>query len=244
MDTVEARLAHVRLELLRGKTWRYLRYRHAREAVRLIAPDASVLVIGGGHALAEVALALEFPDMRFHVTDHAGASHTVERSRRLIARYEISNISFGELDILKPDGTAQHDLVYSVEVLEHIAEDARAAENMRRLARGHVFTLVPFAEDAINDDPAWRKRAREAAEHERVGYDAKRLIGLFPDPVALRGCYWADAGLVLRRRLTDMSGDEIAAAATDLEAQGAEDLRPLIPTTIRAAAGIWILSKA
>ena len=203
-----------------------------------------MLVIGGGYALAEVALAIEFPGMRFHVTDHGGARHTVDRARRLIDMHGLANISFGELDILDPGDAERYDLVYSVEVLEHIAEDERAAANMRALARGHVFTLVPFAEDAINDDPARRARAREVAEHERVGYDAKRMIALFPDPVALRGCYWADAGLLLRQRLTAMGDGEIEANAADLAALGNEDLRPIIQTSIRQAAGIWILSKA
>lgn len=239
-----SKLNDVRLELLRRKTWRYLRYLHAREAVKLVAPDATVLVIGGGHAFAEVALALEFPEMRFHVTDYEGASHSVERSRKIISTYGLSNISFGELNILDPGDTPQYDLVYSVEVLEHIVDDVRAAENMRRLSRKHVFALIPFAEDAINSDPAWCARAREAAEHERVGYDAKRLIELFPNPVTIRGCYWSDGGLVLRRTLTEMSNDEIGASADKLMLLGEKDLRPLIQSTIRDAAGIWILSKA
>ena len=119
-----------------------------------------MLVVGGGYELAEVALAVEFPGMRFHVTDHGGARHTTDRARKLIDTYGLTNIIFGELNILDPGDLPQHDLVYSVEVLEHIREDELAAANMRRLARKHVFALVPFAEDAVNADPARRARAR------------------------------------------------------------------------------------
>lgn len=242
--TNEAALVQLRLELMQRKRWRYLRYLHAREALRLIARDATVLVIGGGHAMAEVALALEFPKMRFHVTDHEGASHTTAHARAMIARHGLPNISFGELNILDPADMTQYDLVYSVEVLEHIREDDRAAANMRRLARRHIFTLVPFAEDAINADLTWRARARQNAEHEVVGYDAKRLIALFPDPVTIRGCYWTDGGFLLRQRLGAMTTDEIREQATQLEAQGDTDVRPIIQRSIREAAGIWTLARA
>ena len=66
---------------------------------------------------------------------------------------------------------------------------------------------------------------------------------LFPDPVTIRGCYWTDAGLVLRKRLTDMGADEIAAASAEFEKLAVQDLRPVIQSTIRAAAGIWTLSR-
>ena len=239
----EAALNHVRFALLFKRRWAYLRYRHAREAMLLVDPTSSVLVIGGGFALAEVALAVEFPGMTFHVTDHENALHNLDAARKLIAAFGLTNISFGTLDILAPVEAAGYDVVYSVEVLEHIRDDERAAANMCALARHFVFCLVPFAEDAANADEALRAEQLVTLEHEVVGYDVKRLARLFPNPVTMRGAYWADGGARLRIRLTGMDVDAMRAGTAELEALARTDLRPLLPVNRGEAVGIWTLAR-
>jgi hypothetical protein len=243
MDKRTERIGAVKLALLQGKTWRYLRYLHAREAL-LMAEDAqSVLVVGAGHGLAELALALEFPQVRFQLTDWGGASHSTSRARAWVDAWGIENVGFSALDILDPKDTEPHDMVYSVEVLEHIKGDETAARNMRRLASKYVFCMVPFAEEAMNQDAARRTRALERFEHHLCGYNVERLIRLFPNPVAIRGAYW-EAGKRWREDMKDMTPEQIAQTADMLMERAEADLQERIPTTMSEALGIWWLSRA
>lgn len=235
-------LTKARVALLQGKTWRYLRYQHAREALKLAPSYANVLVVGAGHGLAEVALAIEFPTMRFTLTDHPGATHNTAKAKASVAAFGLTNISFAGLDILAPDTDERFDVVYSVEVLEHIEDAALAAANMAKLSRDQVFVLVPFAEKAQNNDAGRRARALEVHEHHVVGYDAQDLVNLFPSPIAIRGCYWKDAGFVFRERVTALTPAEIEAQVEDLVIAARTDIRPVLPALMSQAQGIWILS--
>ncbi len=233
-------LEAVRLRLLREKKWRYLRYRHLREAFRHAGDCATVLSIGAGRAYAELALALEFPDKRFHVTDiHGEETPCYQKSQALAEHWQLGNITFGICDVLDAS-QPEADLVMSVEVLEHIEDDAQAAANMRALARRAVFCLVPFADAAAQADPERRRLHWEQHRHFRPGYSAADLTGLFPEPRVIRGCYWRDAGILFRRKLNDLPPDRIT---LDLALEAEADVRFGVPWRIEDSAGIWILAS-
>lgn len=238
----DPRLVRLLKLLLNKKRWRLLRYMHAREGMLLAGPVQSVLVVGAGYGLAEIALALEWPNTTFHLTDHGGATHDFDAARDLADRLGLTNVTFGQLDILSPAQAGERwDMVMSIEVLEHLLDDWRAAEGMMQRARRYVFTLVPYATQATNADPVARRRALEKAEHVRVGYDAAMLNMLFPGAGVTRGCYWLDAGHPMRLRLDSMTNDEMAAHFDALLVEAATDLRDQIPAP-REALGIWRLS--
>lgn len=238
----QAQLRNVRQRLLRGKTWRYLRYLHARKALMLADDVRSILVIGAGHGLAELALAIEFPEIQFTLSDVGEAKHRRDHANILIEQWGVTNVHSALIDILDPPKCA-FDMVYSIEVLEHIEADEQAAQNMRRLARKYVFCLVPFAEDALNASAERRKYALEKQEHFVCGYDTRRLMQLFPQPVAIRGAYWQHAGARLRKKMKPMSRDALEAAEKDLMAQAELDLIDRIPVKASEAQGIWWLSR-
>lgn len=218
---------------------RYLRYLHLREAVRLSCPD-SVLVVGAGRGVAEVALAREFRDIRFHITDWDYPHPRIDRAVRLAQG--MTNVSFGRLNILSPDLSEKFGLVSSVEVLEHIQEDERAAENMRRLSAEGVFCLVPFATPSENADPVRRRRVWENNEHYVVGYAPERLEQLFPGPKVTRGAYWADVSTQLKSEVANLSLQQVLERANYLKQLAEGDLRDAIPRALRDAVGIWTLS--
>lgn len=218
---------------------RYLRYLHLREAVRLSRPD-SVLIVGAGRGVAEVAIAREFPDVHFHLTDWDYPHPRIERGVRLAGK--MPNVSFSRLDILKPDLAEKFDLVGSVEVLEHIQEDDRAAENMRGLSSKDVFCLVPFATAANNADPERRQRVWENNEHYVVGYDPERLEQLFPNPLIVRGAYWIDVSTRLKSEVAGLTPQQVKAKADELKEIAKGDLRDAVPRALSDAVGIWTLS--
>jgi SAM-dependent methyltransferase len=242
----EKNLQRLKVALLLAKTWRYLRYCHAREAMKLLPDVSSVLVVGAGTGLAEIALALEFRHIRFLLTDYAAATHTLTRAKDLVSSLKLDNVEFQQLDILAPDGAVgKFDLTYSVEVLEHIKDDVTAAGNLRALSSRYVFTLVPFADAQANNDREKRQRVWEKNEHYVVGYDSERLTELFPNPIAIRGCYWKTAGQAFRAKLQDMTPEFIKENADALGQEALADLLiDRIPQRLREALGIWIVSRA
>ena len=231
--------------LLAGKTWRYLRYLHAREAILKIHNEINtVLVVGCGGGVAEVALAIEFPLLNFHLTDYGDASHSTALSKSTIKKFNLSNITFGELDILNiKEIEARYDLVYSVEVLEHIKEAQYAAENMTILARKYIFCLVPFAEKSLNLNARKREAVLKSHGHHFVGFDQDDLIQKFKNCIEIRWCYWKDAGFALRERLTLMTIAEIRSEFSSLQELAQLDLKQEVPMNSGQAQGIWILAS-
>lgn len=123
------------------RKWAYLRYIHVREALLLTKDVESVLVIGSGHGFAEITLALEFPKIHFHLTDVVTeTTPNYHEAQRLVNQWGLSNVTFGIRDILTPE-RGRYDMVSSVEVLEHIRNDALAVAQMRAAANKYVFAL-------------------------------------------------------------------------------------------------------
>lgn len=218
---------------------RYLRYLHLREGIRLSQPK-NVLVVGIGRGMAEVALAKEFPDTKFHLTDWDFPHRRTQRAQNTAKT--LPNVSFSKLDILNPDLGERYDLVASVEVLEHIKEDDQAAANMIELSRQHVFCLVPFAPPKANANPDKRRLVWENNQHHVVGYDPDRLRELFPNPVAMRGVYWYDVATALKAAVKDLTEAEIVAKGAEIKEIAAHDVRDTIPYDMSEAVGIWCLS--
>ena len=195
--------------------------------------------------MAEIALALEYPNKIFHLTDHLGSSHSLIQAKRLVRKFSIKNTSFGKFNILdelvKP--IQKYDIVYSIEVLEHIEDDVRAAKNMNKISNKYIFCLVPYAEMEINNDQNQRKSAWQKHEHYVVGYDKETLLNYFPNNLATHGCYWLDSGMKFRQNLTAQSNTEIERNFASLLKESELDLQNKSPNSRGEALEIWILSQ-
>ena len=243
-DKRDKYLGEVMKRLLLGRRWRYLRYLHLREGFLFAKGVESVLSIGSGHGYSELALALEFPHVHFHLTDiETDKSPYYGPTQNLVKTWGVNNVTFGVHDILKPT-TQRFDLVTSIEVLEHIENDSLAAAQMRAAANRYVFVLVPFGDKAANADAKLRQRVMENHEHFRVGYDAEDLRALFPSVVTIRGCYWKGRGQEFRKRLYDMTDDQVRDSIEDLQGEALGDIDTFIPTVYPEAQGIWMVARA
>lgn len=237
-------LERVKQTLLRERTWRYLRYQHLREGFLLARNARTVHCVGAGKAYAELALALEFPDVHFHITDiESERTPNFGVAVSWAKKLGLSNVSFDTFDVFDLPDT-KWDLVTSIETLEHIEDDVTAAKNMLKMANQFVFALVPFAHKAANADPARRKRVWETHGHYRVGYDEDDLAALFSNSVEVRGCYWGGEGRAFRHKLTSLSNEEIDERASDLLEEAKLDIRLAIPKAISDASGIWTLARS
>src|SRR4051812_21250062 len=82
------------ISILIGRGWRYLRYRHFRAALQMAKDTRTVLSVGAGKGLAEVALALEFPDIVFTIAELPKAMKGLKRARNLVRRLKLRNVRF------------------------------------------------------------------------------------------------------------------------------------------------------
>ena len=239
-------ISKLRLRLLKSRKWRYLRYLHARESLSAVADEvSSICVCGAGHGIAEVALALEYPHIKFTLTDIINKSHgypNYHGAMQIAWEWNVPNLNFSIWDVLKP-AQQRFDMVCSTEMLEHIEDDTAAAANMREAAELYIYCLVPFADKATNENERRSKRAWEQHEHFVCGYDEDRLSALFPDPIHICGAYGPD-GRALRSRLDTLSMEEIQVEQASLEADATNDLVDSIPQTLHDGLGIRILSRA
>lgn len=240
----DERLNSIRLRLLRGKTWRYLRYLHLRDAISRIVNDIeSICVIGAGHGFAELALAVEFKNIRFVLTDVMAPGYpNYHTTMKLAWDWQIDNIAFSVYDVLKPPNK-KFDLVCSTEVLEHIPNPVLAAKHMRDASCGYVYCLVPYSDVRTNNDIVRRKYVFDRAGHYYYGFDADNLTSLFGQPMMVEGAYWFDAGMKLRSVLNDMSLEEIGLKYDELIGLAERDIRNAVPTDLKEAAAIKILSR-
>lgn len=234
--------------LLQRKTWNYLRYLHAEKAIHSLLvrhPNSvsNVLVIGCGTGLAETLLAVKYPEIHFTLTDYHGATHNTKEARSLQSKFSLNNISWSDLDLL--DSTSyqlKFDLVYSIEVLEHIEDDRLAVQNMHKLSKRYIFCLVPFSEESRNSDSSLREKVWVNHEHYLCGYNIERLVKLFPGIINISGCYWKKYGCRFRKKLTDFSAQQISDNVPTLLDEAQLDLVDEIPTTVNDALGIWIMA--
>ena len=219
---------------------RYLRYLHLRKTVRASEPD-SVLVIGAGGAVAGVAAAKEFPDIRFHLTDAEFPHRRMERAQRMAEGIE--NVTFGALDIDKPDLDQKFGLVACIEALQNVAGKDKAAANIRALSSKHVFCLASFANSAA--EASSTGEAKESGDDDSgvSGFQPADLEAMFPNPVAKGGAFWVD---VLRRFKLESAGltpKQVKGKAPQLKEIAQGDLRREVPKSATDALGLWILSS-
>lgn len=239
----ERRLTELHHRLLRVRKWSYLRYVHLRQGLLLAPEVTSVLSVGAGRGLAELALAVEFPDVQFEITDFPGTEPLpYARAEDLASAWKLPNVRFSQRDILVPQ-PRRHDMVVAVELLHHMQDDRRAAAELRAAAKSWVFALVPFTTGASRAGERMPVTTSQPLVGNRIGYDAEELARLFPAIESVRGCYWTDAGLRLRERLRDADDDEITATVADFVDQATGDVRDAVPVRDADAQGIWVLAR-
>lgn len=231
--------------LMIGRTQRYLRYLHMREALLPIIDEIeTVCVAGAGYGLAEIAIAAEFPHLQFTLTDAIGKGYPSYHSAMdLCWEHGVNNVNFSVWNVIKPTWR-RFDLVCSTEVLEHIPAYQTAAANFRLVATKWIYCLVPYANSRNNMNLTSRMQAMEKHEHQVVGFDERNLETLFGTPTSLAGAYWADAGLALRQQLMKMTDDEIRLNMGRLVALANQDLRTALPSSMKDASGIRVLARA
>lgn len=241
-------LKKVQLQLMLRKKWSYLRYLYLRkgfqEALTMEGDIKSFVSVGCGSGLAEIALALEFPTTQFHLTDIGNLKDLRNKlGIRMAQEWQISNVTFDVFNVLsKPSKT--YDFVASVEVLEHIEDDKKAANNMVKMSENYVFSLVPFASLEENLDPKLKETVFRNHQHYRVGYNLASLSNLFPGSSIIKNCYFQKEGFQFRQKLDVLTNREIEDSLHKLQEMAERDLSDKnSQDPDNKNYGIWILAK-
>jgi len=167
-----------------------IRWRRLRRSVSplLAAGAPRVLDAGSGNGEHTFRLARRYPQATFHGVE-LDATHVTDCQTRLQSE-PLPNLTFARGDLTLPLGRDAYDLVYSVDVLEHIADDRAVLANMARALRpgGNLLIHTP-----LTPQRHWLRRfdldrcGRD--DHIREGYGEAELrdnvsgAGLVPTQV-------------------------------------------------------------
>jgi SAM-dependent methyltransferase len=92
-----------------------------------------VLDAGSGNGRNSILLARKHPGLRFRGIDIDPAQ--VAAARDAAGRLALRNVEFAVADVTEPVGESEFDLVYNIDVLEHIEDDRRVLSNFARALR-------------------------------------------------------------------------------------------------------------
>jgi hypothetical protein len=208
----QKRLNMVRLHLLRARGWRYLRYLHLADFVRTYSRLCnSFCSAGSGLGFAELALAIEFPDIEFYVTDIVAAGRpNYFKCMDLVMRWHVKNLRFGIWDLTQPS-PRKFDLIASTEVIEHIKPPEPAMISMLEAANCATYALAPYADKVTNANAEQRLNAYLEHEHFVCGYDAEFFVNLKFNYKSIKsnGVYWAKSGAAFRKELIGLADTAI-----------------------------------
>jgi 2-polyprenyl-3-methyl-5-hydroxy-6-metoxy-1,4-benzoquinol methylase len=106
-------------------------------------PGAKVLDVGCGHGYGLFWLARLYPDCQFTGLEF-DAQH-VEEGQRITQELGLSNLQFVQSSALEIEANAEYDLIYSMDVLEHIEDDIGTLHNIRRALKddGDLILHLP-----------------------------------------------------------------------------------------------------
>jgi trans-aconitate methyltransferase len=145
----------------------------------------AILDAGCGRGDYTFYLARRFPDAHVYGVDIDGAR--VERNRRMGERLGLDNVSFQVADLVTARFPTAFDLIISIDVLEHIAEQEKALRNLcdQLSTEGRVFFHIPTVRErpvpfsrALVGFREWADREHVAEEHSAADFlDLMRRTG-------------------------------------------------------------------
>jgi len=155
----------------------FLREWHVKRAIRRLmrgrSESVDVYDAGSGFGQYSYYIAQKYPNARIFAVDVK--NEQVEDCRRFFAARGISNCTFAVEDLTAILHKNRYDLILSVDVMEHIADDVAVFGNLHRALRtgGRLFINTPS--DLGGSDAHSSDDASFIEEHARNGYNADEM---------------------------------------------------------------------
>jgi len=233
VDSIEGRrINKIAVLLLQRRGWHYLNYLHLRDAVRRSGDLGSAFILTAGYGLDGIALALEFPQIRFHLASHRDDRTRFRKAKEITVEWSLQNLVFEKPVAGEIPRHWSFELVALCEVLHLVDDSLMMVEEALQVSRRCLYATVPLAADFSRDDE----------DPSRVtGFTRTEFEDLFPTGT-FRGCYWSDSGAEFSNQLEGLSDDQIREASARLMDEAWADVIDATPVSRAEALGMSYLS--
>lgn len=153
-----------------------IRQKHIFSIIRNLRPNGKNILDGGcGSGVFALRVAHRYPDSQLQGLDYD--MYHVEQAESDQRVLRIKNVEFRQGDLAQPLGENKYDLIFCVDVLEHISSDETVLGNFFLALKpdGNLLIHVPLLNqrrffNCFND---WAQD-----DHVRDGYDEQSLVNM------------------------------------------------------------------
>jgi len=151
-----------------------LRALHLRRVIKKhISNNAQILDAGCDTGRDAIYLAAKYPNSQIIGIDIN--AQAIDEAKSRLAKAKLTNVTFQTIDILDIDYSKQFDVIYSIEVLEHISDVGRCLSNFHKALKsgGKVIIHVPCP-----DQKRHFKRLKKNVyfDHIHTGFKADEFV--------------------------------------------------------------------
>lgn len=149
---------------------------HLRRAIEACDPqNAHILDAGCGTGRDAIYFAAKYSNSRIVAVDVD--ERAIREAAERLSKAGLDNVSFQKMDLLEMKYADQFDVIYSIEVLEHVAHHRKCIENFRRSLRsgGKLLVHVPCPDQRRHFK---RFEKRGYPDHVHSGFKARDLVKL------------------------------------------------------------------
>jgi len=153
-----------------------IRALHLRRAIKAHSPEnASILDAGCDTGRDAIYFAAKYPNS--HITAVDINEEAINEAKKMLAKAGFGNVSFQRMDLLEMKYVEQFDLIYSVEVLEHITNYRRCVGNFWRALKpaGKLLVHVPCPDQHRHFE---KFENMSYPDHVHAGFRACELVKL------------------------------------------------------------------
>lgn len=155
----------------------YVRFLHFKKHIKNFN-FKYVLDAGCGLGLYSFYIGKKYPLAKIDAVDCD--SEVIENDKRILDELHLKNINFFQKDLLELSEYSKYDLIYSIDVLEHIKEDERVIRNIyNALKEGGIFYLHVPQKNQKRHFKRFENWLYEG--HARNGYTNSELIQLLEE---------------------------------------------------------------
>jgi len=150
-----------------------LRALHLRQLIKkYICPNAQILDAGCDTGRDAIYLSAKYPNSQIIGIDIS--SQAIDEAKSRLSRAKLPNVTFQTIDLLDIGFSEQFDIIYSIEVLEHISDVDRCLSNFYKALKsnGKLIIHVPCP----NQKRHFNKFKKNIyPDHVHIGFKADEL---------------------------------------------------------------------
>ena len=243
----------------------YETYYHFQDKPFQLSPDPSFFFSSRGHrrAMAYLVYGVHQGEGFIVITGEIGAGKTM-LARALTRNMASQNLVLGQVVSTSLEAD---DVVRTVAAAFGLSQENSKAVLLNRIEQfllachrqgKRVLLLVDEVQNLpvrsleelrmlsnfVYADKALLQRVWDRHEHFKVGYSVDDMRRLFPQVVAMRGCYWRDYADAMFERLGTISTEDLLDSVTALKQEALQDIRDELPSYYPECKGIWVLAHA